>query len=122
MGHVARLVVGRVEIVDVTFQTCVHDREVLIGESHIDDNVGFVTVEKLNKLLDAVGIDAVSSDAAASDLAGYRLAFAARARGKHYFGKDIGVLGTLVSDDGSHTARSYDKNFSHFMLCFCCIQ
>ena len=47
MSHVARLVVGRVEIVDTALQTGVHYREVLIRQGEIDYHFGLMAAEKL---------------------------------------------------------------------------
>ena len=40
-------------------QTCVHDREVLIGEGYVDDKHGLVAVEQFHKLRNAVSIHTV---------------------------------------------------------------
>lgn len=62
MSFVFRLIVGRVEIIDPAFQTCVHDREVLIGEGYVDDKHGLVAVEQFHKLRNAVSIHTVGVD------------------------------------------------------------
>lgn len=57
MGLVLGLVVGRIEVVDPALETCVHDRQVLIRERNIDNNVGLETAEEFAQFRNAVGID-----------------------------------------------------------------
>ena len=40
MRFVPWLVVGRIEVIDAAFQAGVHDREILIGKGHVDDDIG----------------------------------------------------------------------------------
>ena len=59
MCHIFRLIVCSVEVVDTTYKASIHDGKILIGECHIDDKLGFVAVEKLYELRNAVGINNV---------------------------------------------------------------
>ena len=54
---VAWLVVSGIEVVYSTFEASIHNGEVLIGKSHVDDNVGTMTLEKFNELRHTVGIN-----------------------------------------------------------------
>ena len=59
---IARLIVGSVEIIDSALKAGVHYGQVLIGQSQIDDKVGFVLLEQSHKLLHVVGVNLVGSD------------------------------------------------------------
>jgi len=65
--HVLGLIVGGVEIVDSAYQTRVHDGEVLIGESHVDYERGFVAVKQFDELGHAVGVNYVGTDIGFAD-------------------------------------------------------
>ncbi len=75
MSLIFRLIVGRVEIVDATLQAGLHDGEVLIRESHVDTNVGMMTVEEGHYFLYVVGIHLIGSDIWCADTGGQRVAF-----------------------------------------------
>ena len=111
MSLILRLVIGRVKVVYATLQTCFHDREILIGKSHVDHQIGVVAAEQFDELFNAVGIHAVGSDAASANLACDGLAFAARTGSEHDFSENIGILSTFVGHHGTNTAGSNDDNF-----------
>jgi len=115
MGLVFRLIIGGVEIVDAADKTCVHDREVLIRQRHVDDHVGFMTAEELDELVDTVGIDGVGRDIRRTDSLGDGVAFGLCARRKHDFSKNFGVLGALVCDDCADPSGTDDDYFRHFL-------
>ena len=125
MSHVARLVVGRVEIVDTALQASVHDGEVLIGEGHIDHHLGVVAAEKGAHFLHFVGIDGVGADQRqlAAGLGGGLLysvgegvAFASGARSYHYLAEYFRILGAFVGYNAAHTSGADDDYFCHFFL------
>ena len=117
MGHILRLIVCGVKIVDATNQACVHDGQVLIGESHIDYELRFVAVEKLHKLRHAVSVDNIRRDIRFPDSIDNCIAFRACARSDNYFSENFRVLGALVGHYGAHTAGSNDNNFCHLFYC-----
>ena len=57
VGFILRLIVSRIQIVHSGLQAGFHDGEVLIGECHVDDNIGFETVEKGYQFVYIVSID-----------------------------------------------------------------
>ena len=114
VGHVAGLVVGGVEVVDATFEACVHDGEVLIGECDVDYQVGVVAAEESHHFFHVVGVDAVGGDVGRADGSSQGVAFGLIARGQHDFGEHLGVLSTFVGHDGAYTAYADNDDFSHF--------
>ena len=112
---IERLVVGGVEIVHATFKTSVHNGEVLIGESHIDNDVGAVALEQFDELRHAVGIDGVGSNIWLSNSLSHGIAFSFCSRCDDDFGENIGVLSAFVCGDSAHTTCSDNKYFSHFL-------
>ena len=114
MGHIARLVVGRVEIVDSTFETGVHNRQILIRKSDIDDELGLVAVEKLDELFHRVGVDAVGGHVRLVYLCGHGVALRACARSDYYLTEHLRVLGAFMGYDGAHSATADDDDFCHF--------
>jgi len=67
MRFVPWLVVGRIEVIDAAFQAGVHDREILIGKGHVDDDIGTEGAEEFAQFGNAVGIDLSGLYAAAAD-------------------------------------------------------
>ena len=118
LGLVERLIVGRVEVVDPTVQTGIHDGEVLIRQSHVDDNIGLVFLEQSHQLVYLVGIYPVGHNAFVAYSLGNRIAFRLRAAGQHNLGKYIGVLRYLVRYHRSNATGADNKNFSHYICCF----
>ncbi len=123
MGHVARLIVGRVEIADAAFQAGIHDSEVLIGQRQVHHQVGIVTAQQGAEFLHRVGVDTVGLNhrGLASMLFGlpedgllYGVAFLAASRGEDYPGEHIGILGALVGGHCADTSDANDNNFCHF--------
>ncbi len=113
MGLVLGFVVGSVKVVDATFKTGVHNRKVLIRQGHVDYKVGLVTVEQSHELINLVGIDRVGGDVGSTYSLGDCIALALGARCKHYLIEHIGILRTLVSNDGSYSACSDYNDFRH---------
>ena len=105
------LIVGSVKIVDATFKTGVHNRKVLIRQGHVDYEVGLVTVEQSHELLYFVGIDRVGCDVGSAYSLGDCITLAFGARCKYNLGEHIGILRTLVSDNGSYAAGSDYNDF-----------
>ncbi len=118
MSFVFGLVVGRVEIVDAADEACVHDSEVLIGQGHVDYEIGFVAAEEFDEPVNAVGVDGVGRDVGLSDSFGHGVAFAACARCDYDFVENFGVLSALVGDDGADAAATDDDNFIHVFYVF----
>ena len=57
LGDVARLVVGGVEVVHAGLEAGVHQRQVLVGQGDVDQQVGLDALEQRDRLGDVVGVD-----------------------------------------------------------------
>ena len=113
---VARFVVSSVEIVDATFQTSVHDSQVLIRQRHVNNDVGTMLFEEFNQLRHAIGVDSVGGDVRSANSLSHGVAFAFGARSDDDLFKHVGILGTLVSHNGSYTSTTDNQYFTHFFL------
>ena len=113
VSHVLRLIVSGVEVVHATLKAGVHDSEVLVGQSHIDNDVGLVLLEESNKLGHTVGIDVVGDNVWLADGTSHGITLALRARSNHYLVENIGILCTLVGDHCANASRSNNQYFTH---------
>ncbi len=123
MRLVARLVIGRVEIVDARLQTSLHDGEVLIGQRHVDGDLGAELAHEGHQGVHVVGVDRRGGDIGFADGRGHRIALAFGAAGDHDLGEHIGILRQFVSHDGADTSAADQQYFAHVallnLLCFC---
>jgi hypothetical protein len=110
-----RLIVGSVEIVDSGFETGVHDMEILIWESHIDDNIRLELPDEFYQLEDIVGIYLGSLDFP-FDLRSDFPALLNCPAGQAYFAENIRNLCTFMGDNLSDPAGPDYKNFGHYIL------
>ena len=113
--HVLGLIVGGVEIVDSAYQTRIHDGEVLIGESHVDYERGFVAVKQFDELGHAVSINYVGTDIGFADSLDHSLTLGTCAWSYDYLGEYVGMLGAFVGYDGTNAAGSDDYYFCHII-------
>ena len=118
MGLVLRLVVGRVEVVYAALEACLHDCEVLIGESNVDYEDGIVTAEERDELFDGVGVDRVCRDVWLADCLGHGLALAAGSGGDDNLVEHFGVLCALVGHDSADAAATDDYYLIHVLYVF----
>lgn len=63
LGDVPGLVIGGVQIVDARFQAGVHQRQVLVGKRHIDEQLRFYLADQGRGGVHVVGIHGVRGDA-----------------------------------------------------------
>ena len=110
VGFVLGLVVGRVEVVASALQAGVHDRQILIGQRHVDDDVGPEGAEELAELRHAVGVDLGGLHPPAADGGRHGVAFRLGAAGQHHVG-EYGVGGDLLRHDRADASCSDDKCF-----------
>ena len=121
MSLILGLIVGGVEVVYTTLQTGLHDGEVLVRESDIDDELRAVAAEELAEFRHAVGVDAVGRNSCAGlggHLFGNDVALGLGARRENDLTEHIGMLGALVGDDCPHASGADDHDFSHYFISF----
>jgi hypothetical protein len=107
MRLVLRLVVGRVEVVAAALQARVHDREILVWQGNVDNDVGLESAEQRAQLGHAVGIDLGGLDAVAADGCGHGIAFGFGAAGEHHFREDR-IGGDLLGNDRTDASGTDD--------------
>ena len=109
LGDVARLVVGRVHVVHARLQARVHDRQILVGERHVDHEVGLDLLDQRDRLGDVVGVDLGDLDrrlAALGDL----LAASEAARRQVDLLEHVAVHRALLRGDGTSGTGADDEN------------
>ena len=72
--------------------------------------------EEFNQLRHAIGIDSVGGDVRSANSLSHGVAFAFGARSDDDLFKHVGILGTLVSHNGSYTSTTDNQYFTHFFL------
>jgi len=103
-GFITGFIVGRIEVTGFGFQASVHDGEILVGQGHIDDQVGFKSPDQGHQLGHIIGIHLGGFDAVASDLARDGIALGLGAAGQHDVAEYPGKPRHLMHHNGSHTA------------------
>ena len=111
LGHVARLIVGRVQVVHPGFQAGVHDSEVLVGQSHVDDHCRFELPDECDQFGYVVGIHRGGLQFYVRKLLAYStgngFALADSATGQQYLGEHFRHSGAFVR---YHVADSPGSN------------
>ena len=114
VSYVFRFVIGCIQIIYPAFQTGFHDSKVLIGESYVYDDFGFETVEERHQFVYIVCIYLSGFDVRVADCFYNSVAFGFGAAGNHDFCKHIRILSYFVRNNGTYTACTDNKNFTHF--------
>ena len=117
MRFVPWLVVGRIEVIDAAFQAGVHDREILIGKGHVDDDIGTEGAEEFAQFGNAVGIDLSGLYAAAADRRRNGVALRLGAAGQHHVRKDW-IGRHLLRYDRTDAACADDQSSTHIIYRF----
>ena len=92
MGFIARLVVGRIEIIDTASQASIHNGEVLIRQCKIDNQRRLIVIEECLELFYVVGIHLCCLDSRLSDGPHDCIALLFTPRRNHKIGKNISIL------------------------------
>ncbi len=113
---VPRFVVGGVHVVDAGLEACVHDREILVGQGHVDDQRGAELLDERDGLRNVVGIHRRRRDVTSGQLFDRcrdRVATALGTACEQDLAEDVRVLGTLVGNDTADATRSDDEDLVH---------
>ena len=113
---ILRLVVGGIHIVTTCLQASLHDGEVLIRQSQVDNQLGFVGTHKLDQLLYAISIHLSSLNLCAILLVQHISqvnTFLFCTTGNHHLCEHITVLAYLVCSHCGYTASTDNKYSSH---------
>ena len=114
VSHIFRLIVGSVQIVDSAFKTSFHNGKILIGKCYVYDDFGFEAIKESNQFIHIVGIYLCGLDVRVTDCFYDSVAFGLCAAGNHDLSEYIRILSHLVRNDGTYTACTDNKNFTHF--------
>ena len=117
MRFVPWLVVGRIEVIDAAFQAGVHDREILIGKGHVDDDIGTEGAEEFAQFGNAVGIDLSGLYAAAADRRRNGVALRLGAAGQHHVREDW-IGRHLLRYDRTDAACADNQSSTHIVYRF----
>ena len=114
---IRRFVVRRIDVVNAGVQTRVHQRQILIRERNVDQNLRLKFFQKRDHFLYVVRIDFRRFNHNARrifDVRRNRLAFILVAGSEHDFAELRRILSYFVSDDVADPARTDDKrSFFH---------
>lgn len=119
LRHVPRLIVGGVEVMHARFQAGVHDRKVLVGQGHIDDEFGTKFADQGGEFGHVVRVHRRRGESGLAlrevfpNLCDDLVALAYRAAGEQHFREDAVVLGALLGDDVTDAARSDNHDLAH---------
>ena len=112
MGLLLGFVIGRIQIVHAAFETRVHNRQVLVGKRHVDDDIRPESPHQRRQLLDAVGIHPGRLNPSSAHRGGYVVGLALGTARQHDFRKHR-TGRHLVRHHGSHTAGSDYQYLAH---------
>ncbi len=115
LGDITRLIVCCIHVMRAGFEACIHDRQVLIGQGHIDHQVGFDLVDEGDGLGDIIGIDLSDID---WRLAQFGDVFTGdeAAAGQRDMLERFSVHGAFLRDDRPRRASADDQNSIHFRV------
>ncbi|MNQ89975.1 hypothetical protein D3C85_1053000 [compost metagenome] len=119
LGFVARLIVGRVEVVDAGGQAGVHDGQVLIGQGQVDHEGRLDRLDQGRGRGDVVGVDLGRVDGhAKARLHGFGdgVALGLRAARQGDMREDVRIHRHLVDRDGADAACTDNQHPAHVWL------
>ena len=112
LRHIARLIVRGVHIVAAGFEAGIHDRQVLIGQGHVDQEVRLHLFDEGDHFRHIVGIDLRNLDRRFAERRHFLAAFEA-ARGERDVLERVAVHRAFLGDDRTGSAGTDDKNAVH---------
>ncbi|MNN82179.1 hypothetical protein D3C81_1990860 [compost metagenome] len=95
-------------------QTCVHNRQILIGEGHINDHIRAKALNEGNHLIRIISVKLGSLNLrlASIKLGLQRVALLFRAAGNANFLENVRILATLVHNNTCNAAGANNQSFS----------
>ena len=109
LGHIARFVIGGVDVVHTCFKAGIHDGEILVWQRHIDDHLRLEALQQLHQFRDVVGIDTSSLDGPLEfSCDGIALRFCAGRQ--HDLAEHFRELGAFMNNHTTYAAGTNDKN------------
>ena len=119
MSLVLRLIVSGIHVVATAGQTGIHDGEVLVRQSEVDDKLRLIAIEESLQLLNVVGIHLsclnIHLVALGMDILNQLVAFFLATASNHKLGENVLVLDDLEGSHGSHATCAYHKYSTHFL-------
>ena len=116
LSLVERLIVRRVEVVDACLEASIHDMEVLIGQSDIDDQLWLEGLHQSDELGDVISVDGCRLDLDIGNLGGNLIALTLRAAGEHNLSEYVAILCHLLGHYRTDTAGTDNEDSSHTLF------
>jgi len=114
---VLRLIVSGIHVVAAASQTGIHNGEILVRQSEVDDKLRLVAIEESLQLLNVVGIHLsclnIHLVALGVDILNQLIAFCLATASNHKLGENVLVLDDLEGSHGSHATCAYHKYSTH---------
>ncbi len=110
---IGRLVVCGVEVIDARSEAGIHERQILVRQSDVEDEVGLERAQVFGGGGDVIGVDGSGLDChteALFDRCGDGIAFGYGAGGESDLRENGRDLSALVGDDAADSAGTDDKN------------
>ena len=110
-GLFGRFVVRGIEVVNSGGEAGLHEMEILVGESDVDEEFGLQFLQKFGGRGDIIRINRASFDRhpkARFDRSGNGVAFGERSRGEGDFRKNLGNLRAFMGHHVTDTSRTND--------------
>ena len=115
-----RLVLGfivrGIEVIDARRQTGIHDRQILIRQRQIDDQLGRNLFDQASERRNFLGVDFIGLDRLAGallDRSGDRIALCLGPAGEVNLAENPGIHRHLVHADRAYPARADHQNLAH---------
>ena len=112
LRDIARFIVCRVHIVAARFQAGIHDRQVLIGQGHVNQQVRLHLIDEGDDLFDIVGVHLADLDRRLAERGNLLAAFDA-ARGEVDVFECVAIHGAFLCDDRSGGTGTDDEDIVH---------
>ena len=120
MSLVLRLIISGIHVVATASQTGIHDGEILVRQSEVDDKFRLVAIEESLQLLNVVGIHLsclnIHLVALGVDILNQLIALFLATASNHKLGENVLVLDDLEGSHGSHATCANHKYSTHFYL------
>ena len=115
------LIIRRIEVIDPRLQASVHDSQVLIRQSHMDDQFGLEGTDQLRQFGHVVGIYLRGLDLPVAGsllgVGGNHVAFGLGPAGQHDLREDLRMHGAFEGNDPAYSTGADNEHFRHGQNC-----
>ena len=116
--RIQRLIIRRIHIISFCLQTSVHNSQILVRQSDINNNIRFKSVNKLNKFLCVISVNPRRMNFSFSSVkfSFKSVTFRFCPAGNTNFLKNIRILAAFMNNNARDAARSNNQCFSHYFF------